>query len=77
MISPCFPGCEADVRDLERQRKSAPDDTFALAARGLVNMGFRKKEADVALTLVREQHSNDNTAPAVASVLREALAVLT
>jgi hypothetical protein len=47
------------------------------ARRGLVNNGFRARDAARALEVVAERHANDATAPGIEAVLREALAVLT
>jgi hypothetical protein len=60
-----------------RQRGSA-SESFDLAANGLVNMGFRRAEAQRAVDTVSAHHGADDlsTIP-VQTIVREALAVLT
>jgi Holliday junction resolvase RuvA-like protein len=54
------------------------DERYGLAARGLLNLGFRKREALRVLDVIRRRHeSRDGAAVATESVLREAMALLT
>jgi hypothetical protein len=59
-----------------RQRKSECD-LYELATCGLVNMGFREREARRAIDAVSRRHVGDAAPPPAADVVREALAVLT
>jgi Holliday junction resolvasome RuvABC DNA-binding subunit len=60
-----------------RQRGSA-SESCALAANGLVNMGFRRAEVRRALDTMSARHGTEalGTIP-VETILREALAILT
>ena len=52
-------------------------ETFDLARRGLVSMGFREAEARRAVSAVTGRHPDDGPALPIEQLLREALAALT
>ena len=54
--------------------KNRREDVFEQTASGLVNMGFREKEARHAVDLLRERHRT--LSPSIESLLREALVLL-
>jgi hypothetical protein len=62
----------------QRRQRGYASESVDLAARGLVNMGFRRAEVQRALDTVGARHRDEelNTIP-VQAILREALAVLT
>ena len=63
-------------RKAHRVKEAPVDDALEIARSGLVNLGYRDKEARRALSIVGERHASDVEALTPETVIREALAVL-
>jgi 5-methylcytosine-specific restriction endonuclease McrA len=64
------------IEEHRRQKRYEHPDTFALASRGLVNMGFREPDVKRAIATLVERHDGAPTVP-TATLICEALATLT